>query len=144
MTPLFSCHFLISSLLNSLLFSIKITKLASDPPKRFIDFTFPSVFLFLILFTDLKKNPYFSILIFCLCQFITDCKFSGFYYEIEVAKGNNNLIIIQLKRTTYGSIKLPSLLILPSIDLCSGKEKIRAFYLCSIFLHFQVEYSGRK
>ena len=35
------------------------------------------------------------------------CKFPGFYYEIEVAKGTNNLIIIQLKRTTYGTIKLP-------------------------------------
>ena len=70
------------------------------------------MFLFLILLTDLK-NPYFSILIFCLCQFIADCKFSGFYYEIEVAKGTNNLIIIQLKRTTYGTIKLPPLLILP-------------------------------
>lgn len=148
MSPLFSCHFLISSLLNSLLFSIKITKLASDPPKRFIDFYLPFCVPISHSFYRLKKkNPYFSILIFCLCQFITDCKFSGFYYEIEVAKGNNNLIIIQLKRTTYGTIKLPSLLILPSIDLCSGKEKIRAFYLCSILSPFpgrQVGYSGRK
>ena len=75
------------------------------------------------------------------------CKFPGFYYEIEVAKGTNNLIIIQLKRTTYGTIKLPPLLILPSIDLCNEKEKIKALYLCSILSPLpgrQVGYSGRK